>query len=60
MELEESDWLKKNLSRDPEPRRRFMKWLEATHKQGEEHTHLKPGSPYAESMLSRFKQEENL
>ena len=59
-ELEESGWLKANLSREPEPRRRFMKWLEANHKQGEEHRHLRPGSPYAREMLARFREEENI
>ncbi len=58
-ELEDSDWLKRNLSPEPELRRRFMKWLEANHG-AEEHKHLNPGSPYAESMLRRFKEEENL
>ena len=60
VELEDSDWLKRNLSEEPEPRRRFMKWLEANHQQGEEHRHLKPGSPYAREMLARFREEENI
>jgi hypothetical protein len=37
-----------------------MKWLEANHNAGEEHRHLSPGSPYAEEMLARFREEERL
>ena len=53
----ESGWLRERLL-DVDHRRRFMKWLEANHGQGEEHRHLTPGSPYAESMLERFINEE--
>ncbi|MDN5770574.1 MAG: hypothetical protein L0H24_06740 [Microlunatus sp.] len=53
VELEDSGWLKKKLP-DVERRREFMKWLEANHKQGEAHEHLRPGSPEAEEMLGRY------
>jgi hypothetical protein len=46
-ELEESAWLRRRLP-DDERRREFMKWLEKGHRQGEEHTHLRPGSQEAE------------
>jgi hypothetical protein len=53
VELEDSGWLRKKLP-DADRRREFMKWLEANHKQGEAHEHLRPGSPQAEEMLRRF------
>ena len=56
VELEDSGWLKKQLP-DPERRRQFMKWLEANHRAGEAHVHLRPGSREAREMLNRFKQE---
>ena len=56
VELEDSGWLKKKLP-DADRRREFMKWLEKNHKAGEEHAHLRPGSPEAQQMLDRFLSE---
>lgn len=56
-ELQESGWLRRRLP-DIERRREFMKWLEANHRVGEEHVHLRPGSREAERMLKRFLEED--
>jgi hypothetical protein len=55
-ELENSGWLKAQLP-DPADRREFMKWLQRGHELGEEHVHLRPGSPEAQEALSEWSAE---
>ena len=52
-ELQESGWLKEQLP-DVNDRRDFMKWLEDNHRMGEEHNHLAPGSPEAQTQLNEW------
>jgi hypothetical protein len=52
-ELEDTGWLRRLLP-DAARRREFMEWLQRGHEIGEEHVHLRPGSPEAEQAVQEF------
>lgn len=58
-ELERSGWLKQRVPSEKN-RRKFMKWLERGHGQGEPHIHVIPGTANAEKLLTQWSQEEGI